>query len=161
MKNITKTVVNAITAISTVVAIGSVAFIYPKVTEMIDISTTYQNTKNRYDNSKRSAITAENDFVSNRDFELYYNDVDGILELLNNVSGITVSEVLQLDATNGFAEIGVYEKGTDVNALRITLVVNNIDIALQSIEKAQFAISNIECISPNKIIIDIITKGVS
>ena len=156
-----KSILNILTAVSFVGAISCTAITIPKVSEISDTNRVYSDTKQKYESSVKSAINAENNFTSNRTFELYYNDVDGILELLDNVSGMNVAEVKVLDAENGFNEVGVYEKGTQANALRIHLVVNNIDVALKSIEKAQFAIYNIECKTPSDIIIDIITKGVS
>lgn len=118
------------------------------------------NATAEYNDAIEGAKQSEDNFISQRTFELAYSDIDQVLELLGSVSGIQISSVKQLDPETGFSEVGDYKTGSDASAVKVDLVVADIPTALKSLEKAELAINKISISEPNMISLELILKGV-
>lgn len=146
------------TCILTVIAAVAVVMSFSSLKLVSKEALSHQNINRENSTARRQLEEAEESFKAQRTFDFCYREIDEILSLLKEVSGITVADVKGLDPEAGYTEIGEYVEGSDVKALRISIVVSDMDAALRVIGKAQFAINEITVTEPNLISIDVLTR---
>lgn len=111
------------------------------------------------DNQLQSTIT---EFTQNRNFEIFYGDVDSLVRVLNSVAGINVTATMGCDVTNAYTELGEYNSDVPASAVKLSLIAEDTVTALNVVNRMQLPIYRIDASEPNNISVIFLTgAGVS
>lgn len=104
---------------------------------------------------------AKSSFDGQRTFEVHYSDVDTIITLLNNVMGISVSNVVSVDAQNNFSTVGPYSSESVIvpSAIQVSLVTEDPVAALRAINRMNLPIYSVEVQEPTAVMVTFLTGG--
>ena len=108
----------------------------------------FNSIKTATESSKRTLSLAKRNFEDNRASDIYFGDIDRLVTVLNNVATISVTGWEPFSAEDGFVAV---PSSTNFTAARISLVVDNIDLALNVIDKLELPIYSIVISEPNMI----------
>lgn len=114
------------------------------------------------DNLKNTQVgvnSARDAFSSQRTFEVHFSDVSRIVQLLNGVATIQVSEVMCCDALNQFVPTVMWEEGMSPSAVRITLSVEDTIVALNVLAKMELPVYSVSTLEPGTVTIIFLTGG--
>ena len=118
-----------------------------------------ENAKSNLQVIETGLMNAVREFNEGRTFDIYYGDVDKIVQLLSKLSGIEVSAVTIVDPTNNFSDVRLYTSGDTHNAVRLDLFVTDIQVAVSVIEKLQLPVYSVTAEFPSKLSVTFLTGG--
>ena len=119
----------------------------------------YVTTKSQVEGSKMSLAEAENNFNSQRTFEIAYSDVSRLVKVLDNVMTVTVSAVNVADPAQYFVPGSAWREGDTPEAVIVALAVDDTVSALRIIDKMELPIYSVAVTEPNIINITFLTGG--
>ena len=70
-----------------------------------------ENAKSNLQVIETGLMNAVKEFNEGRTFDIYYGDIDKIVQILSKLSGIEVSAVTIVDPTNNFSDVRLYTSG--------------------------------------------------
>lgn len=106
-----------------------------------------------------SLEAAKSAFESDREFDIAYSDPAGIYSVLSNVSGVEVKNTVIVDPLNNFVEKGMLVSGAPHAAVRMDLVVSDVDSVLSTVVKLQLPLVSVDYSYPNSLSITFLTGG--
>ena len=112
----------------------------------------FQVTRGSIESTRDALVSAQNIFDRSRTSDIYYGDMDRLLTVLDNIATITVSSWEPYSAEDGF--VPVPSSGDKFTAARISLIVEDVDMALGVIDKLELPIYSINITEPN--VVDVI-----
>lgn len=119
-----------------------------------------------YEDARRSATDmntslaqAKTVFDSSRTFDVAYNDITRIVEVLRNTASITVSSVNTASPEKYFATGGAWSSDVEADAVIISITTDDSAAALRVIDKLQLPLYEIVVTEPNIIDIVFLTGG--
>lgn len=115
---------------------------------------------------KRNVETAEsmlldsvNSFVEGRTFDVAYNDVSKIHEVLSKIAGIQVKDMEKVDPYAGFIESGYIMQGDTPAAVQFNLLTTDPTTAISVFDKMELPIYSVSWDSPNIMTVVVLTGG--
>lgn len=109
--------------------------------------------------SQRNVYTAQSAFEEGRTFNVDYKNIDQIVEILDNITSISVSSINTVDAQQYFTPTGLYEEGTQPTAVKISMVVEDPVAALGVLDKMELPIYEVFISNPNLVDVTFLTGG--
>ena len=99
-----------------------------------DSMTSFGRIRETSDIARQTLESVQKNFDKERTSEIYYGNVERLITVLDNIASISVSGWEPCSAENNF--IAVPNAGEGYTAARISLVVDNVEVALNIIDRA-------------------------
>lgn len=109
--------------------------------------------------SQRNVYTAQSAFEEGRTFNVDYKNIDQIVEILDNITSISVSSINAVDAQQYFTPIGLYEEGVQPTAVKISMVAEDPVAALGVLDKMELPVYEVFISNPNLVDVTFLTGG--
>ncbi len=121
----------------------------------------YSTIKSQLENSKLDVSDAERRFSDQRDFEISYNDVTKLVQVLNNVASVTVTNVITVNPREYFTNTGEWSETDKAKAVTISLTVEDTVTVLKILDKMQLPLYSLVITEPNIVNVTFLTGGES
>lgn len=151
------------------VAIASVALVFvapnglPAVKEMYAAEQQSYETYERAQTSLKAAETAltktVEEYNATRGFDIYYGDIDRIIEVLEGLPGIEIFRVTVVDPMDNFGERELYQSGCEHSAIKLELAISDISAALTILDKLDIPLESVCYSHPNTLTVIFLTGG--
>ena len=109
--------------------------------------------------SRSALLGAVDNFNKIRSFDVYYGDVDKLVQIMKDIGGIEVKVVAVVDPMNNYSEVKWYEAGDEHNAIRLDLVVSDVNTTLSILERMELPIYTVDVQFPNQMSVIFLTGG--
>lgn len=119
----------------------------------------YVTAKSQLEGARMSLQEAEAQFINDRSFEIAYSDITRLMQVLDNVSSVTVSAVNVADPEQNFMIGSTWTPGQDAKALVFSLAVDDTVAALRMVGKMQLPIYSVTVTEPNIVNVTFLTGG--
>lgn len=122
---------------------------------------TYDNNKREFEDSERTLAEARNEFVSKRNFEVAYSDIERVIDMLGGAMNITVSSVNTADPHQFFTPGSIWDGQEQPEAVIVSMAVGDSVSALRIIDKLQLPVYEVTISEPSMVNITFLTGGAS
>lgn len=109
--------------------------------------------------AESDVTAAVNTYNSSRDFDIYYGDVDRLLEVFAGLPGIQVRRTTIVDHLDNFGEVVTYQSGSQHAAVKVELVVSDLKSAITIIDTMDLPVVSIQYSYPNLLTVVFMTGG--
>lgn len=110
---------------------------------------------------RSSIVSSKDTFVSNRTFEVSYDDAENLILMFQSLPIFKVQSVKVLDASMDYSEVGDYYEGYEgnIDGVTITMEVEDMARALEVLDTMQLCIMSIKAEAP-MLTVSFNTRGV-